>query len=455
MSVRIIPPDEITKLPVDAYYDALHKCYWVLDVDNNWIAIETTSLKMRLAKLNYCTKCRQGELISAADNEVLKVQDQRCVHYVGPLAGYKRGLYMMGGFKVLVTHSPDPTLPKQGDWDMLRGIINRMLGQQQSLYFYAWLRAAYIALTTGQHTVGQALVIAGPHCCGKSLLQFVITCVLGGRSAKPFRHMMGGTQFNRDWFAAEHLVIEDEAASTDLRTRRNFGAQIKQITANRAQNCHGKGKEAATLYPLWRLSITLNDEPENMAILPPLEDSIEDKLIILKAEKHAMPMPTSTAEEEAAFREAILKCLPGFVHWIMEEFKLHTDFTAARYGVAAYVHPDLLAIIDGLAPQTRALYLIDRVVFAPETGRQNGWSGTADELQHILLTSTYDYQAKQLLTYPSAMGTFLGLLAKNRPNRVTKGKRVDDRQEWFVSHPLPPIQPTNSTPSPTPPVDAS
>jgi hypothetical protein len=191
-----------------------------------------------------------------------------------------------------------------------------------------------------------------------------------------------------------------------------------------------------------------------MAILPPMDDNIEDKFLVLKAEKHLMPMPTTNGEEEAAFRAALLAELPAFVHWLVSDFKLHSDFTASRYGISSYIHPDLLAVIDGLAPQTRALSLIDRVVFDPAGGRTTPWTGTADELQHLLLTSKYDYEAKQLLTYPSAMGTFLGLLAKSRPMRVVKGKRTNDRQEWSVTHPNPPpsCQSTSTADNPTDPV---
>ena len=34
----------------------------------------------------------------------------------------------------------------------------------------------------------------------------------------------------------------------------------------------------------------MNDEPENLMVLTQIEDSIEDKLIILRASKFTMPM---------------------------------------------------------------------------------------------------------------------------------------------------------------------
>src|SRR5204862_7823749 len=89
----------------------------------------------------------------------------------------------------------------------------------QLSYGFAWLKVAYEALRAGVWRPGPALALAGPRNCGKSLLQQLITLILGGRSAKPYRYMRGGTEFNADLFGAEHLCIEDEHCSTDIRSR--------------------------------------------------------------------------------------------------------------------------------------------------------------------------------------------------------------------------------------------
>ena len=51
--------------------------------------------------------------------------------------------------------------------------------------------------------------------------------------------------------------------------------------------------------------MSVNDEPENLMVLPPIDDSIEDKLIILRASKSPMPMPTATLEQRKAFWETL------------------------------------------------------------------------------------------------------------------------------------------------------
>jgi hypothetical protein len=85
--------------------------------------------------------------------------------------------------------------------------------------------------------------------------------------------MSDRTQFNSELFAAEHLMIEDEIASTDIRNRRSFGARIKDFTVNDLQSYHAKRVDALSIEPFWRVSITVNDEPEDLLILPPIDES--------------------------------------------------------------------------------------------------------------------------------------------------------------------------------------
>jgi len=53
-------------------------------------------------------------------------------------------------------------------------------------------------------------------------MQKILTPILGGRAARPYRYMIGTTDFNSDLFLAEHLMIEDEAAATDISSRKHF-----------------------------------------------------------------------------------------------------------------------------------------------------------------------------------------------------------------------------------------
>src|SRR5262249_29583083 len=155
-----------------------------------------------------------------------------------------------------------------GEWPVLEKLLSNLLIDKvengvtcdQRPYVYAWLKFAVEALWAGQRRPGPVLILPGPRDCGKSLLQNLTTELLGGRVKKPYRYMSGRTDFNGELFEAEHLMIEDEAPSTDLRSRRAFGTHIKSFAVNETHSCHAKNKQALTLKPFWRVTISLNDE---------------------------------------------------------------------------------------------------------------------------------------------------------------------------------------------------
>ena len=112
------------------------------------------------------------------------------------LAGYHKGIVEFRDKRLLILDSPVFIAAQPGDWTLLSEFLLNLLGVNQVQYFYGWLKIALEALYNKKFRPGQALVLAGPKDCGKSLLQNLLTVLFGGRSAKPHQYMNGGTDFN-------------------------------------------------------------------------------------------------------------------------------------------------------------------------------------------------------------------------------------------------------------------
>lgn len=426
----------------EIYYDDLNGAFRVQDDRGDWIQMRGSDLERYLQVQGVPGRTgKKGEL-SPVDRLITKIQLHHAVSYIGPLAGYEKGEHEVCGKRILVTESPTLIEPTKGDWPTLHHILDGMLldgDVDQRPYFYGWLKVAITAFRAGTRRPGQALVLAGPRDGGKSVLQnYVITPLLGGRGARPYQFMTGGTSFNSDMFAAEHLMVEDEAASTDLRARRHFGALLKQITATDASRCHAKYAKPVMLTPFWRLSITVNDEPENLMVLPPLDESLLDKLILLRAQRQVMPMPTQTHEEREAFTTRLREELPHFLEFLLA-WEIPAELRGPRYGITHFHHPDLMAAIDDLAPEHRLLTIIDRELFSRdgvEILEGEPWEGTAEELERKLTNSgsSSRQELQRLLTFNTACGVFLGRLAKKRLNRVSE-RRVHGIRYWTIQPP--------------------
>jgi hypothetical protein len=245
--------------------------------------------------------------------------------------------------------------------------------------------------------------------------------------------MSGATPFNGELFGAEHLMIEDECGSTDLRTRREFGAKIKDFTVNQVQSCHAKNRQAVSLKPFWRLSISLNDEPENLMILPPIDESLTDKIILLRANRQPMPMDTSTSEGHALFWQALVAEIPAFVDHLLR-WDIPVELRSQRFGITHFHHPALLASIDALSPEIRLLSLIDSVLFADHSVLDGNLQLTAEDIEQRLINSNMGYEARRLLSWSNACGTYLGRLANKQPDRI-KQDRTGKMRRWILYYP--------------------
>jgi hypothetical protein len=420
----------------EVYFDFHRGNYWTRNERGGWIMVCETQVNRMLRASGVSPKRPEGCHVSPLDEQLLAIQERMDVHYAGPLAGYHAGIYTVGEKRILVTESPRLVPPVQGDWPILGKLIEGLLVDgdcDQRPYLFGWLRIALEALRARQRRPGQVLALCGPHDCGKSLLQNLITTLLGGRSAKPYQFMAGQTSFNADLFEAEHLMIEDDQSSTDIRARRNFGAAIKAICVNDTQRCHPKGRAAITLTPFWRVSITVNNEPENLMVLPPLDDSLEDKLVLLRAFKRPMPMPTDGMEDRTAFLATLQSELPAFAHFLMT-WIIPEELRSNRFGVTHYHHPELVAAINSLAPEQKLLLLLNSELFT--TPAAGPWHGTAAELE-IQLTGTNSrcgYEARKLLSWPTACGVYLSRLATRMPERIEHDRTAESRK-WTIHPP--------------------
>jgi hypothetical protein len=430
-TVEPSPADIAKKL--DIFYDSNRTTFWVKNDRGGWMIVTTSDVRRRLKEQGFRSLKRDNERVSQVDAILTAIQQSNDVDYADSLAGYNAGVYLIKGKRILVRDSPTLIQPVEAEWQNLSLIFQRMLGSDQKTYLFGWLKVAVESLYSSKPRVGQALVLAGPPDGGKSLTQHIITLLIGGRPGKPHRYMSGLTPFNSELMGYEHLMIEDEESSTDIRARRNFGSKVKEICANEEQSCHAKFRAAITLTPFWRLSISVNSEPENLMILPPIDEHLQDKFIILKCEKHPMPMPTVTNEQREAFMNTLKAELPHFLAFLFR-WQIPDNLKSGRYGITHFQHPDILQTLTTLAPETRLLELIDSELFdSPAPG---AWEGSANQLERKLTSegSGVRREAERLLTFPLACATYLGRLQKRDHDRF----QVDHTRKgnlWTINPP--------------------
>ena len=419
---------------------------------------------MNLFKMNYVRlKPREGERLSEAEEVLMHTMRERRLDVtLSALAGYKAGIYDICGRRVLVRSSPQLVEPKKGEWPMVEALIRSKLdfgysdpeghGLDQTPYFHAWMKVAVQGLYQGgpgNFRPGQCMIFAGPADCGKSRIQHqLITGLLGGRSADPGPYLFGRTDFNAEVFAAEHLMMEDPASSQKTVDRVFFGEMLKQLVVNDTQRLHEKRENAIMVSPFFRTTITINDDPDKLRVLPLLTPDMKDKVMLFLVSPAPLPMPTTTLEERQAFREQIAAELPAYAHWLLNEFEIPEDMRSVRFGVREWHHPTLTAELFDDTPAAELLRIIDALeITEPPTNRKlwqvdsdskapgESWEGTAFDLEKLLLSDfcTLQREAKRLFMH-SKVDRLLARLREDEPHRVAH-RRTKLARHWVVSRP--------------------
>lgn len=417
---------------IQCYYDTGRGGFWVQNTRSEWIPFTESSLRRMLKLAHFPHIPVKEEQMKRVDQALLELQTTLDVAYAGPIAGYKVGFHEICGQRVLVTSGPKLLQSKQGNWSTLRAFFEQLLGEDVRV-FYGWMKAGLRSLYSGPPWVpGQMLAIAGPAGCGKSLLQNLVTELVGNRSAKPYRYMIGDTDFNHDLVSNEHLMIEDEAASTDLRVRRHFGSQLKNMMANEVQRLRRMRLDALSVTPFWRITISVNDEPENLAVLPPIDESLKDKISLLKAFPITPPFAADDIKARNAWRARLSAELPAFMFWL-RSYRVPPSMMNVRYGVVAYQNADLVEALQDLSPERRLMTLIDSLRI---WGIDNeDWIGTAAELEERLLEKDKLGRVSRLLYFQSACGTYLGRLESQFPTRISSGKAKGESRKYTIIPP--------------------
>lgn len=399
---------------LEFYYDERDSSYWLKKFREPKFTIQSDRNLKLWMRANGIPVDKEDEKtgLKYGDKLLLQCQEFRGVDYAGPLAGWPAGLHKIGPRSILVTSQVAQVKAEKGKIDNWEKFLAELLGNFAEYLLY-WLKVAREALVEGDFRPGQMIGLFGESSCGKSVLQTLITAFLGGRVALPFRYMTGKTPFNADLAQAEHWMIGDEKSSVRLDRRREFGQQIKDGTVNPELSVHAKGREAFTAPTFRRITLSGNHEAENMMIMPPLDPSILDKVMLFRCSKADLGSSKNFKRRKQQF----LNELPALA-WELDNLKIPARYHDARYGVKAHHDEELLQVLMDISPEKHLLELIDQVLW--QRNKEDEWDGSAMDLEQHLRNSPFNFAVENLLTFPSAAGTYLARLAQKMPHRITK-----------------------------------
>jgi hypothetical protein len=376
----------------------------------------------------------QGSIfkVTKFDAAICTAQNLSAVDNVVALAGHKAGVFIsQDGRKVLVPRGPRVIVPLPGEWKNFEGLLAELFGGKQLLHVLSWLKVMLedlLTFTPSAWRHSQMLVLVGDTACGKSFFQKLITALAGGRENDPYSWMVGKSDFNEHIAESEHLAMGDKQPFRDQKSRGNFASKIKELAVNSELAIHGKGKKQFSAPCFRRLSLSANHDSDYLTVIPMLDESVKDKLMLVKCSKATMV--DDFGENMARFTRE----LPAFAHYLLREFTIPESMRSQRFGVTHYLNPEVVEMLEDFEPHLKFLALVDGTFFAK--GEQGFIRETPEKLHAMLVDSNspLHQQARLLLSNSIQCGLMLTRLAAAYPARFKKSKSQGVRR-WTIASP--------------------
>lgn len=370
------------------YFDG--KSYWIQLPDGAWRAHakEDYMIRLRLSGFSFNPR-KKGDPASEIDEVLRYVQDTRRIDSVSPFIFRKEEIIHFNGERHLNTPKRNPMPPAEvGDepdfpWlaTYLRKIWDPVVidGGHPADYFLAWLQRTYKNALAGFPVSGHALVIAGPAGVGKSLLAtFVLRQIFnGGTDAGDF--LLAGGGFNKQLAEVGVWWVDDNTSSANFNDHRKFSEMLKKHVATPMVKHHPKYKDATVLPWFGRLIVTCNTDSDSLSIIPSLDGTILDKLMLFKLSETYKPVFKANLVQE----KLIMDELPFFLRWLLNWTPPAAvmEQNSPRYGVKSYHHPDILKSAREASPDHRLTEILDMWCRQMRLlGEDEEWSGTSTEL---------------------------------------------------------------------------
>jgi len=255
--------------------------------------------------------------------------------------------------------------------------LEGLFGEHQLPVFLSWIAHFYNNARLGTPQKGHALFLAGDVSSGKTFLSQRIVGSLMGGFCDASSYLLGHTSFNEQLFHAPVWAIDDAVASTEMKRHAQYTQMVKKFVANPYQEFHPKFKKATSFRYNGRLIVTMNDDEESINMLPSIDRSILDKILVLRAGK---PGTSFSGADENARRE-----LPHFAEflstWKTPESLLTKMDECHRFGHDSWHNESLMETARNSSSSAGLMELLD--LWRPLYFRQSKteeWVGTATDL---------------------------------------------------------------------------
>ena len=420
------------------YHDGID--YWQKEEKGIWKSFGGQQMSRRLAvknRLSNVTDNRRGTASEVA-SAMTAIEDMKSVDGAFPCL-FVRDEIVQDGVRTYLNVSRVSTTPTTGanrawgeGFPWMAEYLHGLFGKEQLDVFLSWLAHFYNNARVGAPKKGHALFIAGDVSAGKTFLSARIIGDMMGGSQEATSYMLGSTGFNEELFYHPVWTVDDAVASSDPKRHSSYSQMVKKFVANPYQEFHPKFKKAVSFRFNGRLIVTMNSDPVSIGMLPNIEQSILDKLVILKADKPG----TSFAGAETKVRQELPAFCDFVANWVTPEWLQTKPDECARFGHDSWQHPELLSTARDSSPTAGLMELLIKwrpLFFCKNADSE--WRGTASDLMvELKMTESISSIVDRVAFSRNAMGTQLQTLI-SQGNLWLRYKKEHGQRIYTITRP--------------------
>lgn len=412
----------------DTWYDG--KAYFRQLHNESWDAMNTEVVKRHLA-VHYGLSTDKGkDVASEADKALHRIENSKRVAAALPFPHRPERQIFFNGNEYLnvATAKLWPAALDEQDWGenfpWLASYLSTLFETEEGLQvFLCWLSFWLKSLHEGKPCKGHAIFLVGPPGTGKTLLSTQILSRMVGGFTEATQYIVDANRYNNALFEKVLWTIDDALAGADAKAHDRFSSTMKACVANGTFRYERKFGQSGDVPFNGRLIVTLNDDPASMAIIPNVDLSLIDKVLIIRTGD----MAADVAEKEFERYETIERELQYFVRWLLDfEFPAGIE-RDARFGLKAYADAGILEQARESTAGYNAIELVNlwRADWKESHSDQDKWEGTPSELIAHLRVSirTKDIAAK---LSPVWLGRHLTQAMSNGCTWISRARRRSD-----------------------------
>ena len=381
---------KVAEAVADTWFDG--QKYWVKDGRQVWSPVLKEDFVTRLRLAGFSSKPRKkGDPASEIDEVLVYVQDERRIHGAAPFLFDFREVVNVGPKRYINTHAHVRVLapsddPDPNKWPVLFDWWNEWLDKPISVhYLFGWLQRFYSSALKGEVRAGHSLILAGDADYGKSLFATYILPKIfsGGADAGAF--LTGKENFNKELAESAVWYVDDNTSAASISEHRRFSEMIKKLTASPKMTIRAMYREPVDVERRGRVILTTNTDADSLAILPNMDGTILDKLMILKMSNHYKPWFRGKTHKQ--IEDIIERELPHALAYINSEYrpiKEVTEGASGRFGINTFHHPEIISMAKDLSADQRDWEMLQ--FWWKLRNSEQPWEGNVSELMGTMET---------------------------------------------------------------------